>query len=216
MKNFRAIFKDLAKTKQLERWHVVQRAICIGMEYGDDAVKVANQIIRSGFSPITRKKKLDNGRLPYDTVAVALREAQWATETFCETEEERKRFHEVLKELYKSYEPAPTDRHYIYIFVRQDISPEYQLVQASHAAAKMGHRSGALSQSFFDELYFAVIGVHDLSEMAVALNDCKELGVTTYPFYEPDIGNVMTAFATAPIPAGKRKRLLSYKKLRFK
>jgi hypothetical protein len=227
MKNFTQIFTDLAQAKQFKRYHAVQRAILIGMKVGHDQLIIANSILHQAFSPITRKQKLDNGRLPFDTLIVALAEAKYDIMRFFDNDEEVKEYLGILNELLvkhsyvKSAEFA--NRKYVYIFVRQDMSPEYQLVQAAHAAAKMGHRQGDLVHKGdeklvtqrFDELYFAVIGVPDIAGLAVAMGDAKEVGATVYPFYEPDVGNLLTAFATSPIYASDRKRLLSYKKLRF-
>jgi len=218
MKDFRAIYKDLARAKQVERWHVIQRAILIGMEYGEDAVKVANQIIRSAFTPITSKQKLDNGRQPYDTLIDTFPEAKWDMMRYFDSDEEAKEFQRILAQLTDKYKPAPSSRYYVYTFVRQDISPEYQLVQAAHATARMGYHQGVNAfrpEEFFD-LYFTIIGVANEDELAAAIKDCQERGIIVYEFREPDIGNVLTAASTSPIRADLRRGLLRYKLLTFK
>lgn len=218
MKDFREIYKALARANFVMSADVIARAVFIGMET-DNPVRTAKQIISRAFTPITRKVKLDNGRQPLDAVVQTLGNIlNWNSHDALETVEEKTEFKNIVRSLLDSYRPSVTDqqtRRYVYIFVRQDIAPEYQAVQACHAAAKMGSRNVIMALNEFDELYFTLIGVPNLEAMAVAIRDCKSVEATVYPFYEPDIGNVMTAFATSPVLMKNRKRLLAYKKLKF-
>ena len=102
---------------------------------------------------------------------------------------------------------------YVYIFVRQDLSPEQQLVQASHATLVLGNK---LKRQDVSELYFAVIGIPQLSDFCKVMKDLKKHGTDFISFYEPDQGNTMTAIATHPIPKDQRGRLLDYKRLTFR
>lgn len=104
--------------------------------------------------------------------------------------------------------------NYVYIFVRQDLSKEQQLVQAAHATLVLGSK---LDKKKFDaaELYFAVIGVPKLTSFCQVMKDLKKHGTEYECFYEPDQGNTMTAIATYPIPKEDRKNLLEYPKLKF-
>lgn len=233
MKDFRSIYKDLARSRKTNRYHAVQFAILKAMD-GETLMSkevLADILIRKAFTPITTKTKLDNGREPMDTVYYVLNGLvnnkthlilDSIPDSIFNDDLELEEYRRILDVLRTKYSFTRTkeylDRHYVYTFVRQDISPEYQLVQAAHAAAKMGHRlgQGETWTTKFDELYFAVIGVANDKEMAIAIKDCLEVGLTIYPFYEPDIGNILTAFSTSPVRANMRKRLLSYKKLRFK
>ncbi len=237
MKDFRTIYKTLARTKQLDRYHMVQYAILRAIKDHDPTwhrislESLADVYLRRAFTPIRRKSKLDNGREPFDTIYWTLFGCGFSIlgtdpDNIFSNNEELEKYHAIIKALQIKYSFTRTseylNRYYVYTFVRQDISPEYQLVQAAHAAAKMGHRlgngrfNGAAAEKAFDELYFAVIGVANDEEMAIAIKDCKELGLEVFPFYEPDIGSVLTAFSTSPVRADKRNRLLSYKKLKFK
>ena len=215
MKDFRTEFKTLATVKTLLSWDIAARAIRIGMET-ESPVKTAKQILSRAFTPVSRKLKLDNGFQPNRGVAAALEGSHFSNLADCL---DINKFKTIQKELVDFYQPPSSVQHtryYTYIFVRQDIFPEYQAVQACHAAAKMGHYCHQHCTNLnFDELYFALIGVPDLKAMAVAMADCAEVGATVYPFYEPDIGNELTAFGTTPILMANRKRLLSYKKLKF-
>lgn len=233
MKDFRQIFKTLARSKNVSRYHMIEYAILKAIRDHEPTWhritvdQLADVYIRRAFTAISRKAKLDNGREPMDTVYWTLLGLShhsilgYQPSYIFETDEELQKYKSIIGSLKEKYSFSKTkeyqERYYAYTFVRQDISPEYQLVQAAHAAAKMGHREGKalLEDKAFDEMYFAVIGVANDAEMATAIKDCKEVGLTVYPFYEPDIGNVLTAFSTSPVRADMRKRLLSYKKLKF-
>lgn len=126
------------------------------------------------------------------------------------------------------------NRYYVYIFVRQDISEEYQLVQSAHAAMLAGYnlandqnnsspyttgRNYAFNKKSErltpKNLYFAVIGVPDLNSLKEVYNDCLKKELILSPFIEPDIGNELTAFATSPMYVTKRGEFLKYKLLNF-
>lgn len=232
MKDIRQIYKALARSKKITRYHMIQFAVLKAVRDHEPTwhritvEALADVYVRRAFTAISRKAKLDNGREPFDTVYWTLLGIGYPIlndlpHNIFSTDEEFEKYKSIILDLKKKYSFSKTseyrDRHYVYTFVRQDINPEYQLVQAAHAAARMGHRLGqdGIAPDFFDELYFAVIGVANDEEMAIAIKDCKETGLKVYPFYEPDIGNVLTAFSTSPVRADLRKRLLSYKKLKF-
>jgi len=103
------------------------------------------------------------------------------------------------------------DKEYVYIFVRQDLSNEQQLVQAAHVTLVLGSKlKGDVS-----ELYFSVIGIPQLSDFCGVMKDLHEHGTKYETFYEPDQGNTLTAIATYPIHENKRGNLLKYKRLTF-
>lgn len=223
MKDFRSVFKALAQSKQLTRHHVIQncvlRALAVQGKTLEEKVSIADWYVRQAFTPITRKVKLDNGREPYDTVYWALFYGKLDINQFFDTDGEEVEYSAILQGLIKRYS-KPKDyygRCYFYVFVRQDISPEYQAVQACHAAAKMGHREGAsqFSEKSFDQLYITLVGVPDVNGLVTAIADISALGLEAYMFHEPDLNGELTAVASSPIPASERKRLLSYKRLKF-
>ena len=102
---------------------------------------------------------------------------------------------------------------YCYIFVRQDLSKEQQLVQAAHATLVLGSKLGKKHDP--SGLYFAVIGVPRLTSFCQVMKDLKKHGTEYECFYEPDQGNTMTAIATYPIPKEERGALMEYPKLKF-
>jgi len=102
--------------------------------------------------------------------------------------------------------------NYVYIFVRQDLSEEQQLVQAAHVTLVLGNK---LKQDV-SEVYFTVIGVPQLIDFRGVMNDLNAHGTRYETFYEPDQGGTLTAIATHPIPKDERGALRDYKLLRFK
>jgi len=129
-----------------------------------------------------------------------------------------KKYLEFLRELYRRRNEISEyyNRHYVYIFVRQDIFPEYQLVQASHVALKLGWLIRNEEEMNYNpnELYFTVVGVKDLDGLRNVGIHLDERGIKWEWFFEPDI-NSSTAIATYPIPIRERGDLLQYKLLRF-
>lgn len=101
---------------------------------------------------------------------------------------------------------------YCYIFVRQDLSKEQQLVQAAHATLVLGSK---LKRTDVSELYFTVIGIPQLIDFRSVMNDLNAHGTKYETFYEPDQGSTLTAIATHPIPKDERGILKDYKLLRF-
>jgi hypothetical protein len=238
MINFVETFKQIARSKQITSVDIVQYAILRAMraktpKTREEQVQIASNFITRHFRSVKNKRMLDNGVDPQRAIRSATEIAKRSINIFGVPKKEffgfdgspEKAYNEELRysniavALYEQFK-IPADlytRYYVYIFVRQDLSPEYQLVQAAHAAARMGQRTGSngIDQGKFDELYFSVIGVPDLPAMAKALEDFKQRGIKTYPFIEPDIGNVMTAFASDPVWSADRKGLLAYKRLVF-
>lgn len=106
-----------------------------------------------------------------------------------------------------------SEPEYIYIFVRQDLSPEQQAVQAAHVTLVLGNK---LKRDDVSELYFTLIGIPRLIDFKEVAKELKEHGTKYEVFYEPDQGSTLTAIATHPIPKSRRGNLLKYKLLRFK
>ncbi len=106
-----------------------------------------------------------------------------------------------LIELCEYVSQSYINRKYCYIFVRQDISVEYQMVQAAHAAM-MG---GFYNKQKPDNIYFQLIGLPNKEELEKAY--AKHGG---HLFIEPDIGNEPTAFCTNVLNVVQRRPLQSY------
>lgn len=245
MKDFRPIWKDLASQKKITARNHIENCILRAMHAKDvDKVALAKLLLAKAFTPITRQVKLENGRKPfsgmftnsplyrgrdflvkYDAKILGqpwktiLSDVEWeeyiSIVECCLGSDAHRNFR-------GDYKTVTFDKNYVFIFVRQDISPEYQLVQASHAALKLGSRLGKKiwpgtempDFTKIDELYFTVIGVPTLKDFVQVQKDLN--GTIKYEcFYESDIGGEMTAIATYPIPYKKRGKLLKYKLLTF-
>ncbi len=113
----------------------------------------------------------------------------------------------------KRNKPQSDEDEYVYVFVRQDLSPEQQLVQSAHATLVLGHKLA--KRKDVSELYFAVIGIPQLCDFVDVLKTLKTHGTKYVVFYEPDQGNTITAIATMPVKKTKRGILLNYKRLKF-
>lgn len=101
---------------------------------------------------------------------------------------------------------------YCYIFVRQDLTPEQQLVQSAHVALVLGNK---LKRTDVSQLYFTVIGIPQLIDFRDVIKTLHKHGTKFESFYEPDQGNTLTAIATHPIKKSERGILRDYKLLRF-
>lgn len=178
--------------------------------------EIAETLLRKAFPPIVSDTKLANGRYVYDTLAELISRARWTKTIFgfdrsvIMDDEGLAEYRNLLEQL-KIHDIKENEPEYLFLFVRQDITPEYQAVQAAHAAYKAGCVYGTNP----DETYFVLIGLAD----EVELNQVEKLLTTKYCEYvlfrEPDIGNVITAMATKPIKAHRKNFLRKYEKLVF-
>lgn len=95
---------------------------------------------------------------------------------------------------------------YVYIFVRQDIPLEHQIVQSNHAALSLASHYGV------DGIpNIVLIGVPDKSALELV---CERLTANQIPHWsweEPDFDFGFTAIATAPISGQQRECLRSFR-----
>lgn len=225
--DYKKVWKDLNSSKQSDSFHIVQLAILKAMDkYKDDpavVLKAKNFIyhkMAQAFTPITRKNKLENGAKEWRAVEYALHMSsgmipvifQQINKTIL-TKEGIKLYSDITRNLslggFKEY----YNREYVYIFVRQDMSPEYQAVQAAHVTLRMGYelRRSQVEDARMNDLYFTLVGVPNKS----ALEDVTTQHSAHVAFIEPDLNNQLTAIALYPIKARRRGRLFKYKKLVF-
>lgn len=112
-------------------------------------------------------------------------------------------------------------KNYVYIFTRQDISPEQQLVQSAHVALKLGFNAApwfnTQSTAWLnpDDTYFTVVGVRNLEGLQAAVDILMAYDFKFEAFAEPDIGGELTSVATYPIPEDGRGVLLAFNWLKF-
>lgn len=95
----------------------------------------------------------------------------------------------------------------LFVLVRNDLSKSQQAVQAGHAVARFcsnefrrpDHWNGKYFEPIparWDDETLVYLRGGDLKELKELFAECKE----AWAFYEPDIGNEMTAFAVLDPP----------------
>lgn len=106
-------------------------------------------------------------------------------------------------------------KKYVYIFTRQDMSPEQIAVQSAHATFKLGTQMGSLSQktssdySNPDETYFTLVGVRNEEALAAVAMILEEFDFVYEKFFEPDLPGV-TSIAVYPVDEDKRGPLMAF------
>lgn len=233
MFDYKQVWKTLHTSKKVKRHHIVEYFILQAIEkYRDDpafirkATSFVNHKMAKAFTPITRKAKLDNGRQDFDQLVSALWMASIKSQYTKEylpifgapvkdllSKEEIEMYSEIHRNLTLERFREYYNREYVYIFVRQDISPEYQAVQAAHATLKAGwhFKNFNMEEGRMNNLYFTLVGVPDLSALQGLMAEHK----IAIPFYEPDLNDQMTAVVLHPVLARKRGELLKHKLLVF-
>ncbi len=84
----------------------------------------------------------------------------------------------------------------MYVFVRKDLSHAQQVVQAGHALVEAS-RNHLVNKPFHPNVI--VFGVKSEAKLAQLADRIDSSGVPICRFREPDIGDQLTAFATAPV-----------------
>lgn len=82
---------------------------------------------------------------------------------------------------------------------RRDLSPGLQAVQCSHALAHFFDEHTKLTRAWCrDSDFLALLSVRDEDALVLLAHCLKVKGVKHSKFYEPDIGNELTAIAMEP------------------
>jgi len=93
---------------------------------------------------------------------------------------------------------------YAYIFVRQDLSKEQQLVQFGHVCCVLGSEMHIRYDPH--KLNFVAIGVKDLEQLDAIKFYLDFHDLTYVEFEEPDIGDQVTAIACLPVSGKTRNK----------
>jgi hypothetical protein len=231
--DFRPLWKHIATNRTASSYHFVQYAALRALHQtgwnAERSVDRALKFLNKAFTPVTNRTKIKNGVKPLFGLTRAIAEARFKEAVGRDilggppellSTQQHIIFLDLLNRLAdKNKVEEFFARQYVYIFVRQDIFLEYQLVQASHVALKLGFeihkKQGDRSRNAYDpsNLYFTVVGVPDLPALHQVWK--KHIEVDFVEFKEPDIGNEITAIASWPIPVRERGNLLNYKLLKF-
>lgn len=99
------------------------------------------------------------------------------------------------------------DHAYMYSVTRKDLSGPQQAVQASHAAIESAR---AFLKPDDEHPSLILCSVKGEEQLRRAADEVEKQGIRIKRFYEPDIGNQMTAFATEPLCGEARKAMRKY------
>lgn len=173
-------------------------------------LEIAKALLKRAFTPVTNYIKLINGRTPWDTLRWLLR-----VESAGKHEPDYK---VLVKQVQSSFDDNSFDKcdPYCYIFTRQDIRPEQQLVQTAHATMVAGWHFRLSYSVNPAKINFVCCGVKDESGLKEAMNFMATRGIAFEVFAEPDINNEVTCVCSHPITSiAQRKKFGCFKLLRF-
>jgi hypothetical protein len=109
-----------------------------------------------------------------------------------------------------------TNKKYVYVFVRKDLTPEQRAVQACHAALECGIFYNIENKySIINSDTLVLIGVKNEKELDDAFTYSINNQILATMFVEPDLEYSNTAFATVPITEDKRIIFENYRTLRY-
>lgn len=94
----------------------------------------------------------------------------------------------------------------MYIFIREDLSHAYQIVQAAHATHQAGIRFGGTETP----THFVLIGAKNEKALEKIAMELEINGIEFEMFYEPDYNTGYTAIATKPLYGDQRKLFKKY------
>lgn len=186
--------------------------------------EVLQGLLLKSFTPITNKNKLENGCNAWDAIADAYRivnhqdaalypwrkalldqgkmtqeEFNYLTTHFitdCLDVHEKEIYFDLLKTLGGMIKTLE-DKTYVYIFVRQDISPEQQLVQAAHVTSVLGQAVPKYQN--MKEQHFVVFGVINEHALIGKIQFLGSKNVNLVWFHEPDNSMGISAIACLPM-----------------
>lgn len=235
MKDFKKIFKELARAKQATAADHLEYFIlkAITAKSNVDKVQIASDMIKEAFLPTTNKNKLDNGQHPnlglikamfeafiYPTTMKELEGKTFATRPLLdciENDMELWQYRNIISTIRSKVteEKEFIDHDYLFFFVRNDIDPGYQAVQAAHAALLLGKE---LDGYDLNKLNFVVCGASKLDlerNIPERIRNGFEKPPQYVGFYEPDLHGEITCIGTHPIPYSQKSVFGDYKLLKF-
>lgn len=217
MKDFRKIWKQLAKENKLEPLHYMQRAVLIAVESKLNTPKedIVLILLNKYFTPVTNANKLKNGATKYGQ-SIVKNYVYLTSEKVDILDIKPKEFFDNEADMELYYQLANNinmnkiDRKYVYYFTIQDIlTPEQQGVQAGHALYALGSKLGP--KAYPKETYFQWVGTKDSTELNTIAEKYKHLGPVM--FHEPDVGHKLTSVAIPPVMWYRRGDLTDYQLL---
>lgn len=227
MQNFTNVWKSLAKAKQITAADVFIYNIFRAMVAKNLSKEgVALGLLQRAFTPVTKPIKLASGRRPYDVLDKVWRQIniqEYELNQFkskdspttlrecLETVEEIKLYNR-LKDTVTQELGKHSKDFYTFIFVRQDLSREQQVVQSNHATLVLGSK---LIDYDPTKLNFVLCGAKDLHEIEQIKASVNWNGIETVEFTETDLNNEVTAIASFPMSVSKKRCMRRYKILTY-
>lgn len=103
---------------------------------------------------------------------------------------------------------------FVYVFIRQDLTPAQIAVQSCHACIESANAFdlGKLS----DHPSVIILGVRDETKLHQARQFLMDNGIKHCHFYERDLDDQLTSLATGPIFGEQRKLFRKFQLLRLK
>lgn len=95
----------------------------------------------------------------------------------------------------------------MYAITRKDLSTPQQAVQAGHAAIEA---SRAFLGKDDEHPSLIICTMKNEDQLRRAADDLERQGIRLKRFYEPDIGNQLTAFSTEPLTGESRKAMRKF------
>ena len=100
------------------------------------------------------------------------------------------------------------DKSKLIAITHKDLKPGYQAVQASHAAIEFIFEHPEIAHDWYNiSKYLVFLSVKNLDELVELSEKLSYKGIKHSKFYEPDIGNELTAIALEP--TSKARKLVS-------
>jgi len=95
--------------------------------------------------------------------------------------------------------------HYLYLFIRTDLSPRVQVIQTAHATFELGLE---LSRDDYPngKTNFVLFGIDSERDLIKLKRDLEKDGIRYHCFHEPDYDTGYTALATEPLQGEARQR----------
>jgi hypothetical protein len=221
MEDYTKNWVAMANQKQITRAHVLQRCVlrAMGAKTNNNRAEIAISMLSEAFTPSSNYNKSANGWGMWKAIELAVVETRAALFHTARNPDhvvemtalvsslqgvlEVLEFQGILDQIEAvARKEEPLMKHYVFIFVRTDISQEQQVVQAAHVAMLAGRIIETQVKNprfdFFD-LNFVVCGAANETELDEFQEYFDMYGVDTVSFFEPDMNNEQTAFATFPI-----------------
>lgn len=87
----------------------------------------------------------------------------------------------------------------LYIVVRQDLAPGYQIAQSLHAFREyIEHHPECERNWYKNSNTIAILGCEDEEDLISLMGLAEGRGIKLAPFYEPDLEDALTACAFEP------------------